>query len=73
MNSAYTSKQKMFQNKGKKCRQAGNDSCVVTPYVLLPLMACQLSRFEIYFYKLTSVFTAAAFVTVEECNVSSRK
>lgn len=55
--------------------QAGNDSCVVTPYVLLPLMVCQLSRssFERYFYKLTSVFTAAAFVTVEECNVSSRR
>ncbi len=56
--------------------QAGSDACAVTaPYVLLPLMVCQLSRsvFEKYFYELTSVFTAAAFVTVEEYKESSRK
>lgn len=55
--------------------QASDDLCVVTPYVLLPLMVCQLScsSFEKYFSKLTSVFTAAASVTVEECDVSSRR
>lgn len=57
--------------------QAGNDACAVTvPYVLLPLMVCQLSRssFERYFYELTSVFTAAAaFVTVGEYKESGRK
>lgn len=55
--------------------QAGDDACAVTgPYVLLPLMACQLSRssFERYFYELPSVFTAAAFVTVEEYQERSR-
>lgn len=56
--------------------QAGNDACAVTvPYVLLPLMVCQLSRpsFEGYFYELTSIFTAAAFVTVGEDKESSKK
>lgn len=56
--------------------QAGNDACAVSvPYVLLPLMVWQLSRssFERYFYELTSVFTGAAFVTVEEYKESSRK
>lgn len=56
--------------------QAGNDACAVTvPYVLLLLMLHQLSRsrFERYFYELTSVFTAAVFVTLEEYKESSKK
>ena len=56
--------------------QADNDACAVTvPYVLLPLTVCQLSpfSFERYFYEVSSVFTAAAFVTVGEYKESSRK
>lgn len=56
--------------------QVGNDACVVTvPYVLLPLMVCQLSgrSFEKYFYELTSMFTAATFVTVKKYKEMQQK
>lgn len=73
----YTGKQRWGEkNNNQRIKGRGSDACLASvANVLLSLMPRQLSgsRFERYFYEVTSVFMAAALVTADEYKEKSRR